>query len=178
VTWVPPPDAAQPTWDGQQPQYIGTDGIAYSGRSQNANRASSYAVEVSTNGGIDWTRTNCQISCSDATDCRCDLTHLEAGTPVAVRVHSVAGGGFSAPSALALTRTEHSGASAACAQQLTDEMNGNFLSTGSTVAIVIGVLAGASLLILLVWMFVCGGKEYLQGRMSPPPPPPPGGKPY
>jgi len=74
---------------------------------------------------------------------------------------------------MAVALTEHSEASLACAQQLVDQVNGNFISPGATAAIVVGVLAAVLVALCLAWVFMCGGMAFLVGKFAAPPPPPP-----
>jgi len=156
VSWSPP---------GDEHPYIGTDGKPYSGFNQKDKVASAYTVQYSIDGGIEWLPSTCQTN-----ELSCEIKDLPAGTPVAVRVRAASDGGWSEPSHLGIARTDHSEASLACAQQLVDQVNGNFLSPGATAAIVIGVLAAVLLGVCFVWMFFCGGKEFFNGRSAPPPP--------
>ena len=124
-----------------------------------------YTVQYSCDGGTSWMPTNCANS---ERSCRIDM--LPAGTACAFRVRSGSTGGWSAPSATAVALTSHSDASIACAQQLINQVNGQYLSPGATVAIVVGMIAVLLLLLCCVWYFMCGGANAF--RKAPPPPPP------
>jgi len=156
VSWSPP---------GAAKTYIGTDGKEYTGYAQEDALVIAYTVQYSYDGGQTWNPTSCQGSQTS-----CIVNDLPAGTPTAFVVHSGSAGGWSAPSEKAVAMTVHSEASAACAAQLVDRMNGNFISPGTTAAIIVGVLAAVLLCLCLVWAFLCGGKAFF---CSPPPPPPP-----
>jgi len=159
VTWSPP---------GEASAYVGTNGQPYTGYAQEAQLPIAYTVQYSCDGGENWVPTNCEN-----TQLTCRIDALPAGTPCAFRVRSGTTGGWSTPSETAVALTTHSEESRACAQQMVDMVNGNYLSPGATAGIVIAVIAGVLLAGCLIWYFLCGGAN--QFRRSPPPPPP-GGK--
>jgi len=165
VQWLPP---------GSATPYKGSDGHTYitdssgNGYAQEDSLAIAYTVQYSYDGGVSWNPTPCQN-----TENSCVINNLPAGTPTAFIVRAGSAGGWSTPSEKAVALTEHSDASRACAQQLVDQVNGNFVSPGATAAIVVGVLAAVLVALCLVWVFMCGGMAFFAGKFSSPPPPPP-----
>ena len=155
VTWGPP---------GEEAAYVGTDGIPYQGFSQEAQAPVAYTVQYSCDGGEEWTPTNCRN-----TQRSCDIDRLPAGTPCAFRVRSGSEGGWSYPSDTAVTLTAPSDSSIACAQQLINEVNGNYISPAMMAIIVVVVIGLALCALAAVWYFMCGGAN----SMKKPPPPPP-----
>jgi len=165
VSWDPP---------GSSTPYVGTDGKTYTvdangkGYNQVDSMAIAYTVQYSYDGGESWNPTSCQN-----TENSCVVDNLPAGTPTTFIVRSGSEGGWSEPSTKAVILTPHSETSRACAQQIVDQVNGDSLTAGETAAIVVGVLAAVLVLLCLIWVFMCGGKDFFVGKFSAPPPPPP-----
>ena len=156
VRWGPP---------GEEAPYVGTDGVPYTGFSQEANAPIAYTVQYSCDGGESWTPTNCAN-----TERECTVNMLPAGTPCAFRVRSGSTGGWSYPSDTAVTLTAPSDSSIACAQQLINEVNGNYISPAMMAVMVVCFIAVALCVLAAVWYFMCGGANTM--RRAPPPPPP------
>jgi len=152
LTWAPP---------GSETGYIGTDGAEYWGAQQSSASPLAYSVQYTIDGGASWAPVaNCQTAQTS-----CNIDFLPAGTNVGFKVHSGNEAGWGPPSDVILAKTADSSASLACTQQLVDNLNGNYLSPGSIVAIVLGILAA---------LFGIGFIIFVVRRRQPPPPPPPG----
>jgi len=152
LTWAEP---------GARSAFVGTDGREYWNVGQAASKPAAYRVQYTIDGGATWAPVeNCQT-----TQTSCTVDFLPPGTPVGFRVHSGNEAGWGEPSEVVLAKTTDSDTSLSCQQQLLDQMNGSYLSPGSVVAIVLGVIAALFALAFLVFMV---------RRRQPPPPPPPG----
>jgi len=166
VTWAPP---------GGEP-YTATDGLVYEGRSTAKYERPGYFVEASPDGGENWYRV---ADCWPTTYTECAVTKLMAGTTYNFRVYS--GGDGQAeptgrrlsestteddgikPSEAAVVRTLDSELSKDCWNQIADQVDGETLTTGAIVGIILGCFAG----VLLIGFGVA-----LYRRRTPPPPPP------
>lgn len=125
--------------------------------------AFAYSAEYSCDGGNNWLQSNCRN-----TERSCQIDRLPAGTACSFRVFSEGGGGKGAPSEIAVTLTDDSPDSKECREKLLAQVEGNYLSPGTTAGIVIGVIVGLIIILAAVWYFMCRKPKKL-------PPPPPGG---
>jgi len=153
------------SWDppGADSKYVGTDGKTYVGLNEQAFKTFDYLVQRSCDGGNTWT--NVQGSCNTGGGNKCIVEKLPAGTTCEFAVRSGGDGGWSMPSAAAVTQTEHSDKSWECYQALNSASDGSDdgLSDGAIAAVVIGCIAG---------VLVLGFALFMLKRRSPPPPPP------
>jgi len=172
LTWSPP---------GGMP-YVATDGNVYEGRTEGKYARPGYFVQHSPNGGTDWYNV---ADCWPTTHTKCTVSELMAGTTYKFRVYAGGEGtaaptefttsamrpldeGFgdgARPSDAAVVRTYDSSLSASCYDQIQDEADGHFITTGAIVGIVLGCFAGVLLIGLLIF--------FLRRRAPPPPPPNP-----
>merc|ERR1711988_1872413 len=97
----------------------------------------------------------------------CEITNLMAGTTYSFRVRAGGEGtGWSTPSTMsseAVVQTYDSPLSESCRSQVAAQADGQYLTTGAIVGIVLGVFAGLLLIAVIVFML---------RRRNPPPPPP------
>jgi len=150
-------------YPGEEVPYTDTEGNPARGFSQEAKEPIAYTVYYSCDGGDTWNPTQCVN-----TETTCQVDRLPAGTACAFRVHSGSTGGWSEPSELAVVLTDDSDDSRECREKLLAQVDGNYLSPGTTAGIVVGIILAVLLVLGLVWFFMCKKKKS-------PPPPPPGG---
>jgi len=157
LTWRPP---------GGEP-YMATDFKWYEGVTEQAWKVGAYRVQASADGGENWFNAP---EC-DGSETSCIVTGLMAGTTYKFRVRAGGDGtSWSAASAVsedAVTQTKNSALSDSCHAQLLAQADGQYLTTGAIVGIVLGVFAGLLIIAVIVWRL---------RRLTPPPPPPAMGK--
>jgi len=155
VSWASP---------GSKAGYVGTDGREYWNKQQVAGNPAAYEVMYTIDGGESWQpATRCRTSSHT-----CDVDFLPAGTPIGFRVHSGNEAGWGSASEVALGRTTHSSTSQQGFEATISAMQGDSLSSGAIVAIVLGVFAGIAVI----------GFFLFRARLFFPPPPPPGAPAY
>jgi len=152
------------SYPGEATPYVDTEGNPQPGYSQEAQAPIAYTVYYSCDGGDTWNPTQCV---NTETSCRVD--RLPAGTPCAFRVHSGSSGGWSTPSEVAVVLTADSEDSRECREKLLAQVDGNYLSPGTTAGIVVGIILAVLLILAVVWYVKCKNKK------TPAPPPPVGG---
>jgi len=149
------------TWNaaGSVP-YVDTGGGELTGRSEQSWMVGAYRVQASSDGGTTWFN----VDQCDGPQTECTITGLMAGTVYKFRVRAGGEGtGWSVPSESAVTQTANSPLSESCQAQLAAQADGQYLTTGAIVGIVLGVFAGLLIIAVIVWRL---------RRLTPPPPPP------
>jgi len=142
--------------------YADTNGGIVDGVSEQTTMASEFIVQSSSDGGATWYNVEgCENVPSN--EWKCTAENLPAGTPMQFRVLTGGASGWSDPSEPATTFTDETGASKQCKQMLQQQADGTYISVGTIVAIVFGVIAGIALI---------GFGVFLLRRRQPPPPPP------
>jgi len=152
----------QVSWSepGSKTPKKGTDGKEYWGYEQQNAAVADYAVQYSTDGGANWVAAPAS-SCGGTTT-SCTIDGLPAGTPTMVRVAAGGTAGWGEMSEVAYAQTLESDASKACTSMLRKQADGSFVSPGTIVAIIFGIVA--ILLLIGAALFICK-------RRQPPPPP-------
>merc|ERR1711988_1752906 len=143
--------------------YVATDHQTYIGVSEQFWKVAAYKVQASNDGGANWYNV---VEC-DGPVPECEITNLMAGTTYKFRVRAGGDGtGWSSPSSSAessVVMTYDSPLSESCTSQIAAQADGQYLTTGAIVGIVLGVVAGLLLIAVIVFMV---------RRRAPPPPPP------
>jgi len=154
VSWASP---------GSETAAIGYDGQEYWGMEQQNTPVVDYQVLYSTDGGTEWVSAGPQ--CSGVVQ-GCTIDGLPAGTPTLVKVQAGGTAGFGVASNIVAASTADSALSAECKTALQQQADGSYISSGTIVAIVFGVIA----VLLLI-----GAAIFVMKRRQPPPPPKPNG---
>jgi len=154
------------TWQpaGGEP-YVATDGKTYSGVTEQYWQVAAYKVQASNDAGANWFN----LDDCDGVVTECEVSNLMAGTTYSFRVRAGGEGtGWSTPSTAseeAVVQTYDSALSESCQSQIAAQADGQYLTTGAIVGIVLGVFAGLVLIAVIIFM--------LRRRAPPPPPPAP-----
>jgi len=154
------------TWQpaGGEP-YVATDGKTYTGVTEQYWQVAAYKVQASNDAGANWFN----LDECDGVVTECEVSNLMAGTTYSFRVRAGGEGtGWSTPSTAseeAVVQTYDSALSESCQSQIAAQADGQYLTTGAIVGIVLGVFAGLVLIAVIIFM--------LRRRAPPPPPPAP-----
>merc|ERR1712039_575571 len=97
-----------------------------------------YIVQKSNDGGENWWN----IEGCEGVMTTCEVKELAAGTNWMFRVLTGGAGGWSEPSQPANAMTEDTSSSKECRDMLTAQAEGNYIATGTIVAIAFGAVAG------------------------------------